>query len=194
MAIRFYIIFYWLYSLYMYTYFNIKLDNNPFIIFIFNLFDGTKKVFNEDLRKKDKIIGISAKTFFIDPPYTKNWILLFIYKWLQLLTFNNQDIQEFYVIINQSMTKNFIDNIQLILSSSWIRIHEIRPWFSNYHLPKSYAEYARAMKFLDNHGISQEKLIYSSSSSLYILRTKNPNLDLLWENINITMIYDHSIF
>lgn len=56
----------------MYTYFNIKLDNNPFIIFIFNLFDGTKKVFNEDLRKKDKIIGISAKTFFIDPPYTKN--------------------------------------------------------------------------------------------------------------------------
>lgn len=152
------------------------------------------KIFNEDLRKKDKVVGISAKTFLIDPPYTKNWILLFIYKWLQLLTFNNQDVQEFYVVMNQSMTKNFIDKVQLILSSSWIRIHEIRPWFSHYHLPKSYAEHKRAMQFLDDQTIPQKNLTYSSSSSLYMFRTSNPNLDLLWENINIDMIYDHSVF
>lgn len=152
------------------------------------------KVFNEDLRKKERVVGISAKTFLIDPPYTKNWILLFIYKWLQLLNFKNQDVQEFYVIMNQSMTKNFIDKVQSILSTSWIRIHEIRPWFSNYHLPKTYAEHTRAMKFLDNHTIPQKTLTYSSSSSLYIFRTNNPNLDLLWENINIDMIYDHSVF
>ncbi|MFA7717775.1 MAG: bis-aminopropyl spermidine synthase family protein [Candidatus Absconditabacterales bacterium] len=152
------------------------------------------RVFNEDLRKKGKITGISAKTFFIDPPYTKNGILLFIYKGLQLLTFNSHDIQEFYVIMNQSMTKNFIDKIQLILSASGVRIHEVRSGFSNYHLPKSYAEYTRAMKFLDYYTIPQENLTYSSSSSLYIFRTSNPNLDLLWENINIDMIYNHSVF
>lgn len=157
---------------------------------------------NPDINKKimwisdtiPTIIPNKVQTFMIDPPYTKNWILLFIYKGLQLIDLSSKEIHEFYVILNQSMTKNFMYKIQSILSWCWIWVHEVRPEFGYYVLPKEYSEYTRAMDFLDKNSISTEKLTYSSSSSLYIFRTIQPNLDMLRENIDMKMIYKHNSF
>lgn len=92
------------------------------------------------------------------------------------------------------MTQKFFSEISLILAQCGVYIKEIRKNFSTYHLPQNFKETARAMKFTEDYELNNSVILYSSSSDLYILRSKNPDLELLWKNIRLDSIYDHSIF
>lgn len=151
------------------------------------------RVMQKDFRQKEILGNDKVKTFIVDPPYTKHWILLFLYKGMQLIDFQ-WEYEEFYLIINAWMTQKFFSEISLILAQCGVYIKEIRKNFSTYHLPQNFKETARAMKFTEDYELNNSVILYSSSSDLYILRSKNPDLELLWKNIRLDSIYDHSIF
>jgi Protein of unknown function DUF43. len=46
------------------------------------------KIIKRDIRQKDVLSKDRIKSFIIDPPYTKNGVLLFLFKGLQLLDFH----------------------------------------------------------------------------------------------------------
>lgn len=133
-----------------------------------------------------------VKTFLIDPPYTKHWVLLFLYRGLELIDFQWND-EEFFLILNRWMAKPFYEELLTIFAKCNIYIEEIRKNFSTYRLPKNFDESFRVKAFLSKHNI-QEDVLYSSASDLYILRSKNPDLKELQKYILNELIYDHASF
>lgn len=155
--------------------------------------DKDVKVYNVDLANDNEFKSINIpkiKTFIVDPPYTINGLLTFIYRGLSLLS-ENKDIKEFYVILNPAMIGNDFYKIIDILTDSKVYLYEVINDFSQYKLPKNYKEYDRASNFLKNMHLSQKAITYSSSSSLYIFRTIKPKIDNIKRFINYSKIYQH---
>ncbi len=129
-------------------------------------------------------------TFITDPPYTLHGILAFIYRGLSLLQYDD-DWKEFYVVINPTMIgKNFYHIIK-ILSSANVFLYEVRNNFSHYMLPQNFKERVRANRFFRNINLPKNMVKYSSSSNLYIFRTKNPRLIEICKKLDYTKIYNH---
>lgn len=171
----------------------IVLEKDRRIIKRLKLINKNLEIFNVDLLKESdfsdcKILKVS--TFITDPPYTLNGALLFIMRGLSLLEKNN-NLKEFYVILNPVMIGKNIEKIINILSSAGIFLHYIDENFSQYKLPNHYKERDRANKFLKEINLKQNVLKYSSSSNLYIFRTFNPNIENIKKNINFKEIYRH---
>ena len=151
------------------------------------------KIIKRDIRQKDVLSKDRIKSFIIDPPYTKNGVLLFLFKGLQLLDFH-WEVEEFYLIINTGMSQNFIEGLLKILSQCKIYVTEIRKNFSTYRLPENFSEKERANIFCKKHWLEDVNINYSSSSDLYILRSRKPDLDLLRGYISLDDIYNHDVF
>jgi hypothetical protein len=88
------------------------------------------------------------------------------------------------------MGKHFF-TVQKVLSESNICLAETINNFSQYKLPNNFQEKKRAIKFLKKMGLSNNSLMYSSSSNMYIFRTILPNLTKLKKQINFKKIYQH---
>src|SRR3989344_1676358 len=149
------------------------------------------KVIKADLQDLDFVPKESFdwETFITDPPYTINGALTFIYQGLRFL---NKDprLKEFYLILNTEMIGERLLYIQNVLSKAGVWIHEIRPHFSHYMYPVHYSEYKRAKTFWSKNA-PRIRNAYSSSSSLFIFRTRKPKLDVLRQYINTSRIYRH---
>jgi glycosyltransferase involved in cell wall biosynthesis len=151
------------------------------------------KVYNIDLTndKEFKSANIPiVKTFITDPPYTISGALTFIYRGLSLLP-RDEDIKEFYIILNPAMIGKNLYKIIKILARSSVYLYEVIENFSQYKLPKNYNEYNRANNFLKSVNLSENIINYSSSSSLYIFRTTKPKLAKIKKSIDFNKIYQH---
>jgi hypothetical protein len=72
--------------------------------------------------------------------------------------------------------------LQKILVSSNIYIEEVHENFSQYKLPIEFDE--NKNRFCKNNKIPIKDITYSSSSKLFILRTKKPNIDMIKKHYN----------
>lgn len=167
-----------------------EVDKNVLTL-IKDKFDNVK-VIEADLREKSSASLEVVKTFIADPPYTLHGAMLFTYKGLQLLR-NDDQIKEFYLVLNPTMLGSFMNDFLRNLSDIGVWLHEVYNNFSQYELPEKFEERNRANEFLKQNNIDERSLSYSSSSNLYIFRTINPNLDKLWNNIDLELIYKHFI-
>ena len=70
----------------------------------------------------------------------------------------------------------------------------MRKNFSTYRLPENFSEKERANIFCKKHWLEDVNINYSSSSDLYILRSRKPDLDLLRGYISLDDIYNHDVF
>jgi glycosyltransferase involved in cell wall biosynthesis len=149
------------------------------------------EVIEIDIAKPEKIHGLPmVQTFITDPPYTLNGSLAFIYLGLKMLE-KNRGKKEFYVIVNETIIGSHFYKIEKILSESKVYIKEIIKNFSQYELPKNFIETKRAKKFLLSQGINKNSIVLSSSSSLYIFETINPNVSKIKKSINFNKLYQH---
>ncbi|HUT22157.1 MAG TPA: bis-aminopropyl spermidine synthase family protein [Candidatus Bipolaricaulota bacterium] len=149
------------------------------------------KVIKFDIRKIIKADGFpEVQTFITDPPYTIYGALAFIFAGLRMLVKNN-NVKEFYVILNQTMIGKNLLKLQQILSRAGVYLIEIRRNFSQYKLPMHFSERKRADRFLDSLAIDRSSSEYSSSSDLFIFRTIDPDIDWLGKQINFKKFYIH---
>jgi len=132
----------------------------------------------------------TIQTFITDPPYTLHGALAFIFCGLKMMVRNDQ-LKEFYVILNPMMMGKNLLRLQQYLAEANIFIKEVVPNFSQYDLPKNYQEIKRAKSFLNKYDITTKDLKRSSSSNLYIFSTFNPNLTKLKTFIKYKKIYEH---
>lgn len=151
------------------------------------------KVIEADLQNFDEVESLKSlkkvNTFLCDPPYTINGCLLFIYSGLQLLQFDNT-IKEFYLIANRMMLGKDYYKINQTLSECGISLHDCEKNISHYEFPEHFSENIRAKSFFEQLN-SNKSLHVSSTSDLFIYRTISPNLSLLKQKINASLIYDH---
>jgi glycosyltransferase involved in cell wall biosynthesis len=131
-----------------------------------------------------------VQTFITDPPYTLDGALAFITAGLSMLSRDSEE-KEFYVIMNARMMGGKLNKLQSILNRSGVYLSETFLNFSRYKLPKNFSENTRAKKLLKSLKIPPEVLQYSSSSNLYIFKTKNPNIEKLRQAIKHKQIYAH---
>lgn len=131
-----------------------------------------------------------VRTFITDPPYTLHGVLTFIYRGLSLLS-QDDEMKEFYVVLNPTMMGKNLDRILSILSKSEVSLHEVINNFSQYKLPKKYKEFQRANDFLCKVNLPKGIISYSSSSSLYVFRTTSPKINMLKKHIDYNKIYEH---
>ena len=131
-----------------------------------------------------------VQTFITDPPYTLDGSLSFVYAGLKMLN-KDLDVKEFYMILSPRIMGKHFFIMQKILSESNIYLTETINNFSQYKLPSNFQEKKRAVKFLKKIGLSDNSLMYSSSSNMYIFRTISPNLTKLRKQINFKKIYQH---
>ncbi len=154
---------------------------------------GNTEVYKVDLTNDNDFKKINiprVKTFITDPPYTLHGSLSFIYRGLSLLS-EDDDVKEFYVILNPAMIGKNIYKIKKILLESDVYLYKTIDNFSQYKLPLKYNEYNRANSFFKKNGISSNIIKYSSSSSLYVFRTIKPNLNKIKKFVNNDKIYKH---
>jgi predicted methyltransferase len=131
-----------------------------------------------------------VQTFITDPPYTLNGALVFIFCGLNMLVKNN-DVKEFYVILNSNMMGKNLFRLQKILINADILLIDIINNFSQYDLPANYAERRRTEIFSNKHGVDKGILKKSSSSNMYIFSTIKPDLKKIKRILNFNNIYNH---
>jgi predicted methyltransferase len=132
----------------------------------------------------------SINTFITDPPYTYHGALLFILKGLILLS-SDENIKEFYVILNEQMIGKNLHNLQNTLFLANVYLYKTIDNFCQYEIPENFDERTRANKFLKTIKVSNQSVKYSSSSNLYIFRTVKPNIVKLAKEVDVIKIYNH---
>ncbi len=142
-----------------------------------------------DMEKMKNIVEHKISTFLVDPPYTLNGALAFIISGLVITDFKEE--REIYVILNSTMMGKSINKLFSILSAANINITEVYPNFSAYKLPENFSERERADKFMKSLNVIENKLQYSSSSNLYVLKTKNPDISYLNQMVDWGKMYEH---
>ena len=80
--------------------------------------------------------------------------------------------------------------INQILSECGISLYDCEKNISHYEFPEHFSENIRAISFFEELNLNKS-LNTSSTSDLFIYRTTYPNLDLLKQKINASLIYDH---
>ena len=169
------------------------IEKDKRIIEIIQNLSNRYKVIETDLQKFDEVDKLNflrkVNTFICDPPYTINGCLLFIYAGLQLLQLNN-GVKEFYLIANRMMLAKDFYKMNQVLSECGISLYDCEKNISHYEFPEHFSENTRAQQFLKK--INYDKALnISSTSDLFIFRTISPNLSLLKQKINTSLIYDH---
>lgn len=175
------------------NFYPIILEKDERIVKKIKVLNKNAKIYSVDLANDDSFKNSfipKVKTFITDPPYTLHGSLTFIYRGLSLLS-RNEDIKEFYVVLNPTMMGKNIYKIESILSNAGVYLCEVINNFSQYKLPKNYQEFQRTNNFLRSVKLSQGIVEYSSSSSLYVFRTVKPELSKIKKFINYKKIYQH---
>jgi len=147
------------------------------------------KVKQCNLTEEQGVCDITHDTFLIDPPYTFHGALCFILAGLKTLRKDTQS--EFYVILNRMICGKMLPELLKHLAIAEIHVESIHENFNQYDLPKGYTETANASNFLAQHNTDTKSLIRSSSSNLYIFRTKEPNIKYLSKLLKTEFIYNH---
>lgn len=176
-----------------YNFYPVVLEKDARIVKQLKKNNVNTNVYEVDLANDTDFKNLSiprVKTFITDPPYTLHGSLTFIFRGLSLLSEDN-DIKEFYVILNPAMIGKHINKIKSILSESGVYLHKVIDDFSQYELPTNYDEYNRAANFFKDLGLSNSIVKYSSSSSLYVFRTIKPDLNKIKKSIDYKKIYQH---
>jgi len=169
----------------------VVLEKDPRIVTILRDASPASRIIESDVNDlEDDTINNSADTFITDPPYTLHGSLSFIVAGLKFLQ-QNEEEKEFYVVLNPTMMGRHIDTLNQLLCSSNIFLKEVRPNFSQYKLPENFNEKSRAAMFLEGNLIDPNALQYSSSSSLYIFSTHEPDICKLGSYIHPQLIYTH---
>ncbi len=138
----------------------------------------------------EKLLQLNkVNTFICDPPYTINGILLFIYSGLVMLNLDG-DTREFYVIANRMMLGDGFYSINKILSQSGVFLHDCRQNMSHYEFPEHFSENTRAQYFFNSINLTKSVDV-SSTSDLFIYRTTKPDLSLLKQKLDVTLIYNN---
>lgn len=149
------------------------------------------KVYDIDICNTMKIKTLPrVQTFMTDPPYTFHGALAFITAGLHMLTLDNS-IKEFYVIINPMMIGRHLEKIQRILINADIYLTDVLENFSQYELPRDFMEKKRADNFLSSVKVNPNAVHYSSSSSLYVFKTRMPNIQKIEQGIDHNQLYNH---
>jgi predicted methyltransferase len=130
------------------------------------------------------------QTFITDPPYTYDGALSFIFTGLSMLDRSDTE-KEFFVVLNPTMLGYHLDRVLLVLASQGITLVDTIKNFSQYELPKQFLEYSRKNEFLNHIKINSGAVRYSSSSNLYIFRTRKFNITGIRQCINKEGLYEH---
>lgn len=169
----------------------VVLEKDPRIVKAVRQFSDRFTVLEEDIADLlDKEPLQRVQTFMTDPPYTLHGALAFICIGLHMLVQSEAE-KEFYVVLNPTMMGKHLDKVIETLTSNGIFLREVIPNFSQYKLPKHYAERKRADEFLKSKVINASSLEYSSSSNLYAFVTYRPNVEGVRKSIDESKLYDH---
>lgn len=169
----------------------VVIEKDPRIVKAVKGFSDRFAVLEEDIADLlDREPLQRVQTFMTDPPYTLHGALAFIAIGLHMLV-QSEEEKELYVVLNPTMMGKHLDNVIEALTENGVFLREVIPNFSQYKLPKHYAERTRANEFLQSKGINTSALDYSSSSNLYVFVTYKPNVDGLRKMINQKELYRH---
>lgn len=167
----------------------VVVEKDPRIVEMLKGVERAPHVIESDVRDvHDELTSID--TFMTDPPYTLHGAASFIAAGLKLLP-KNQEEKEFYVILNPTMMGRHFDTLNRMLCASGVFLREVRANFSHYELPENFAEKDRSASLLRQHSIDPQALKYSSSSSLHIFSTVEPDVSKLESSIDSSLIYNH---
>mgnify|MGYP000889213642 CR=1 FL=1 len=169
----------------------VVVEKDPRIVEMLKGVERAPHVIESDVRDvHDELTSID--TFMTDPPYTLHGAASFITAGLKLLP-KNQEEKEFYVILNPTMMGRHFDTLNRMLCASGVFLREVRANFSHYELPENFAEKDRSASLLRQHSIDPQALKYSSSSSLHIFSTVEPDVPKLESSIDSSLIYNHYV-
>ncbi len=147
-------------------------------------------VVEQDVSTLDTSAVRRVQTFITDPPYTLHGLLQFVIAGLKLLEIDGKD-KEFYVVANPSIAGSWFSEFLQELSAAGIGCVGVRKNFSQYKLPSGFTEKKRAVDFLQSVGLQSDTVQYSSSSNLYIFKTKHPDIKYLESVCDPTKMYTH---
>jgi len=168
----------------------VVIEKDKSIIDIIKNEDSRIEVYERDARKIKTLPEIEAQTFITDPPYNLHGALIFICAGLKILAKEGGE-KEFYVIMNRTMMGKPLFHMQDILSSAGVYLFSVVENFSQYNLPLNYKEKERAGKFAQKIGVCSDVIFRSSSSDLYIFKTRNFDIEKIQKFINQDSIYGH---
>lgn len=148
-------------------------------------------IYTSDIKDIELDTTNKVETFFTDPPYTLDGALGFIAGGLSITGFDGTTDKEFYVVMNPTMMGKRLHDVFNKLSQHGVYLADVEKNFSSYKLPKDFDERSRASSHLESLDTSSDSLTYSSSSNLYIFKTRNPNIKGLLEYVRWERIYEH---
>jgi len=145
------------------------------------------RIIQADIKEKNKF-NEKYDVVLIDPPYNINGVCSFLECAKNILNDNGY----IYLFINQMMLgNNALMQINKLITEMDFFIIEMIPTFSLYPFPKTYREYFDLDKEMQKINYFNVKDIYSSSSSLMVLKFHEIAKYSL--NINLDRIYSRYI-